>query len=295
MLALRLSGACPYKYFLNSLVFQEQGLTASGAPFFKAQGIDVYMYHDLDCSGDGQRPARWIINAVPPKASRLQDLDQDGSCKYHARLDSEDRTGPAVSAMWRVFCGHAWSNLPMQLSHVAEHASDVEVVTAPRPVGPAHTLLLKGNFCASKMFFEGMQFELAGATASGAPYYRAAELDQYVYYDPSCNGEAGATARWVIDVDAPDLIRNSDLDGDAACNYHARAESDDHLMPPTAAMWRVYCDGSWQDLWLTLESRPMRSTTSPPAESVLSGAEGYPNNAGMLFLLLGSLLLGSLR
>lgn len=141
------------------------------------------------------------------------------------------------------------------------------------------------------MFFNGMQFDLAGATASGAPYYRSLELDQYIYYDPSCNGHSDTAGRWVIDVGAPDLTRGMDLDRDGACNYHARSWSNDTFAPPRSYMWRVYCDGSWQDVWLDLEVLP----TTTPKPPQISGAEGYRHYSAIFVIEILLVFLGSIH
>jgi len=110
------SGACEHKDFLNDLVFVERGETANGAPWFESLSApgqqpwqpSQYVYYDLDCNGGGNGVARWIIDASAPNQSREEDVDNDSSCNYHARIDSTDSSFPPAAGEWHMFCGTEW-------------------------------------------------------------------------------------------------------------------------------------------------------------------------------------------
>lgn len=121
-----LSGACELKNFLNGLVYDQVGTTADGRPFFKAQTLSEYIYFDRDCDGLGgaDPKPRWLLDNSRPSTTALQDLDEDGECNYHARLDGSTQRPPA-SATWRMYCGAAeggWANVDLRLQEVQEAA-----------------------------------------------------------------------------------------------------------------------------------------------------------------------------
>lgn len=256
-----MDGVCAFKAFLNALTFKTQGVTASGAPYFKAIGADQYIYHDEDCDGNGDGTARWIIDSDPPNADLTKDLDQDGGCNYHARIDSDNILQPPMGGNWTVFCGEGWQIQDLSLEgHAAEHPVET---TSAEPL-QLRNFALSGKFCAGMESFQGLEFDLAGVTNSGAAFFKSREHGQYMYYDPSCSGTPDGKARWVIDDDKPMTDAVSDLDGDSACNYHARLDSGDTSSPPQAAFWRLHCNASWQDIWITLKSVPPPLATEVP-------------------------------
>lgn len=260
-MTVKLGGVCAFKSFLNGLTFKTQGVTASGAPYLKAVGADQYMYHDQDCDGIGNGTARWIIDSDLPSTDRTRDLDQDGACNYHARIDSSNISGPPVDGDWIVFCGNGWQTQNLMVDvHAGEHPVEANGTT------PAHLVnfALSGKFCAGKEFFQGLEFDVAGVTNSSAAFFKSREHGQYMYYDPSCSGAPDGKARWVIDDEKPMRDAVSDLDGDSACNYHARVDSGDTSSPPKAAMWRLHCDGAWEDIWITLDDISPELATEVP-------------------------------
>ena len=72
---LGLSGACPSRAALDG-TYTLQGVAANGAPYY-ANAAGRWLYHDLDCNGNGNVPARWILNDIAPDGSRSYDLDND--------------------------------------------------------------------------------------------------------------------------------------------------------------------------------------------------------------------------
>lgn len=279
---LVLSGACHFKDFLNGLIFVEQGTSANGAPWFRSRDGSQYLYYDLDCNGGDNGVPRWIMDADAPNPALQEDLDEDVSCNYHSRIDSLDQDAPPEAATWQMFCGHQWVHLTIRLDLVAD-SNDLTMSTTPNPIVGASGLVLTGKFCPDKSYLNYMEFLRMGTTASGAPYYKALGLEQYIYYDPSCAGEPRGKPRWIIDADAPDTTRKSDLDGDGACNYHARVSSTDITCPPASAMWRVYCDDQWKDTWVILSARTTSSTTA--LMILVNGAEGLRARLATALLL----------
>lgn len=109
---LRLSGACSAKNFLNNMVFQHQGFTASGAPWYMGStddGVDEYLYWDPDCGGlgDGQpHPwTWWIVTGTVPNHWAKRDLG--GCSNYHARVSDRKNSYPPNVDFWYMYCGDA--------------------------------------------------------------------------------------------------------------------------------------------------------------------------------------------
>lgn len=98
---------------VNDLKFDRQGTTATGAPFYKARGTELYIYYDPNCA-PGQ-PARWILDNDAPSTQRTADLDVDGECNYLARTESNNKNAPPDSASWSMNCGSGWQVLTIKL------------------------------------------------------------------------------------------------------------------------------------------------------------------------------------
>jgi hypothetical protein len=80
------------------------GHTASGAPYYNRQGSGYYIYWDPNCNG-ATSPPRWILDNSAPSITATSDLDNDGSCRYVARIHSLDKsTPPFGSNTWAVAC-----------------------------------------------------------------------------------------------------------------------------------------------------------------------------------------------
>jgi len=249
-----MSGVCDFKASLNGAVFEVVGFTASGAAYLRAEVANTtqYIYHDLDCNGGGGGKARWIIGNHAPNTSKLVDLDDDGKCNYHARLDVAlaDSKLPPVRATWGVFCGSTWE--PMVLNFVLQEER-----------GANSSLMLNGA-CEGSSFFNGLIFDLQGKTASGSPYYKAMVNNEekqsfYIYHDTACSGSAAPgeeapVPRWILDESEPDAHRVKDLDADHKCEYHARTFEGGLSALPVSASWRMFCGTEWKDVILSFSA-----------------------------------------
>lgn len=122
--ALLLRGACSYNNHLNGLVFELQGMTANGAPFYKADGLNEYIYHDVDCDGSAGAAPRWILDNTAPDLTALADLDRDEACQYRASFVVESVRVPSGSSpvTWRMYCGSAegWRGVEITLEPLGE-------------------------------------------------------------------------------------------------------------------------------------------------------------------------------
>jgi len=274
-----MGGACAYKDFLNGATFVSHGYSANGAMVFKALGAEQYMYYDMDCDGGGDGQPRWIIDFGQPNVSRTEDLDEDGACNYHARLDSDGWSlSPPAEAVWTIYCGRGWVQQTLRFTetplmpNVGEGGAGSSGAghsgNGGDEPGPAPELEVEGEFCRERHSLTGMRFRMAGRTQTGAPFYRAEAEPLYIYYDPDCSGNAtgsGPHGRWLIDMDPPSTERYSDLDEDGQCDYLARSESAESRWPPDETMWRVFCGEEWQDFWVTLiPLHPTTTTTAAP-------------------------------
>jgi len=122
--SLMLGGTCAYKRTLNGLIFDVVSTAADGSPIYKARGVDEYIYHDADCDGAGSvTTARWVLDNSKPSSTATNDLDGDGKCSYHARLDSAlvGKSRPPASAEWSMYCGEAsgWMSVGLTLQEVS--------------------------------------------------------------------------------------------------------------------------------------------------------------------------------
>jgi len=121
-MSLTLSGACAYNRAMNGLTYDLAGKTADGCPFYKAKGMEEYIYHDADCDGAGTNTlSLWVLDDSKPNTTATRDLDGDGKCTYHARLDSTGRKMLPTSATWRMYCGPAegWVSLDLTLKEAS--------------------------------------------------------------------------------------------------------------------------------------------------------------------------------
>lgn len=84
--------------------YHQEGVTASGSPYYGSSAGENFLYFDPDCNGAGE-PARWIISSEAPNTSAAYALA--GACTYKARIDSVDPVGPPERGVWVVFCGVA--------------------------------------------------------------------------------------------------------------------------------------------------------------------------------------------
>jgi len=104
--SLTLSGACAEKRAMNGLTYGLAGTGADGWPFYKAKGVDEYIYHDADCDGPGTNSVvLWLLDSNRPNTTAKYDLDGDGRCNYHASCNSTVFQRVPTSAKWHMFCG----------------------------------------------------------------------------------------------------------------------------------------------------------------------------------------------
>ena len=140
----------------------------------------------------------------------------------------------------------------------------------PQPPAPppAWDIIVSGGCNSALGSGTALTYVMQGATASGAPYYKADGASYWLYWDPDCGGSStGGTARWIMDNGAPSTTAASDLDGDGGCTYAARIDSDESSSPPQGlATWRAVnggCGSDWTDTDVTIN--PLApAPTSPP-------------------------------
>lgn len=241
---LKMSGFCEEKDPLNDVLLQQLAITTpDGAQVYmgEADGREVYVYRDEHCDGNANTSARWVLGDKA-NFSVPFDHDQDGVCQYHARTllaeGREDDRGPPMNASWRVFCGDTWKDLDVKLEE-------------PQPA-PSSFWLEGGCLSNSTVHF------VRQTERRGAPVF-VAELGEqkvFMYHDNDCDGPGPATrGRWVLDLNETNALKGIGEDGDNQCEYLARFFSEDLRGPPTFGSWRMYCDKSWRDVVLRLESK----------------------------------------
>lgn len=125
----------------------------------------------------------------------------------------------------------------------------------PPPLPSSSPFVITGGCSFQSDALENVEYVAAGATASGAPYYRDTSFSYYIFWDPSCDG-VSAPARWIVTTVAPSTTASSDLDGDGSCTYQADVDSDDSSSPPLGTVnWWVVCEDSWTQVDLTLSTQ----------------------------------------
>mmetsp|Transcript_38495 Transcript_38495/g.110515 ORF Transcript_38495/g.110515 Transcript_38495/m.110515 type:complete len:339 (+) Transcript_38495:44-1060(+) len=286
-----ITGACDYHDRIDGSNFVKQGQTASGAPYYKAMHSETYIYYDPDCMASQDGTPRWIIGVVKPSTTSAHDLDGDGFCDYIGRIDSTDTSRPPTSAEWTMHCHGTYRQQYIFLlegtttaqatastpAPSARTTTQEAATTAPPSATSPKALLLSGAW-AWKGFMNGQTLELAGYTADGSPFYKGQTTEEYLYYDPDCDGAGTNTeARWVLDDRLPSTTAAADLDADGTCKYHARAEGQGAgLPPPAAATWRMYCGSAgWTDVQLSLKEVSAQAAgahVNPKPDMVLSSA-----------------------
>eukprot|EP00440_Ansanella_granifera_P031307 gb/GFBE01033993.1/.p1 GENE.gb/GFBE01033993.1/~~gb/GFBE01033993.1/.p1 ORF type:complete len:326 (+),score=46.58 gb/GFBE01033993.1/:1-978(+) len=265
---LLVSGACAAQSLSLDSAYVLQGTTASGAPLYRSD-TGYYLFFDPSCDGRTSEP-RWMFSLNKPSTSLTKDLDGDGDCAYNARHFSSNATGPPIGiSTWRMPCNGVWQNVQLRFQERSlmglESGSTVEGTSAPEK------LIAKGA-CWSQAQVNTV-YVLQGATASGAPYYKA-EGGVYLFFDPNCDGRS-SPSRWMLSMNAPSVSRTQDLDGDGECSNNGRLVSRDARQPPLGtAVWRMPCSGSWQDISLTFTEadRPQQAAIGTcSADSMSTG------------------------
>jgi hypothetical protein len=101
---LTTSGFCSEKEHCNG-DWNLQGTTANGSPYYKRQGVNIYMYYDECCDGSGTcAVGRWICDASVPDVAKVRDLDNDAKCTYNGRLSTNIKSEVPSGGSWKVHC-----------------------------------------------------------------------------------------------------------------------------------------------------------------------------------------------
>jgi len=240
--------------------FAKQGVTMSGAPYFKAQGREAYLYWDPDCEGGTANPvARWVFDDQKPSLNKQDDLDGDHACNVIARIDSLNKIAPPSTGTWTMYC----DSIEEQHFLTLREAYPQPTAYAPSTLVRGGQRLIWNGACQTKSFVNGLIFEEVGATADGRPFFKAQAQEIYIYFDADCDGVGTTLAsRWVLDNGRPSTVAPRDLDQDGKCDYHARLDSVSQR-PPAAANWRMYCgyDG-FVDVPVTLSEQKAKAVNS---------------------------------
>ncbi|CAK8987217.1 unnamed protein product [Durusdinium trenchii] len=118
---LILSGACNDETASHNGRWTFQGSTVSGRAYYKHEDYEYYMYYDPHCDGSISTEGRWILGSTAPTTTASSDLDEDGTCFYHARYNVEDLT-PPERGLWRSYCwevGQGWIDAAITITEVA--------------------------------------------------------------------------------------------------------------------------------------------------------------------------------
>ena len=185
-------------------------------------------------------------NANLPRCDQVglgEYCEADGECATDANADNCQRWD-----VYQIVECYGWP----------PHVPPPEPPLAPPPPPPQSAPVTLDGFCSARAGLNGL-WEYVGATRSGAPFFaRTVSFGglgftlYYLYWDLACDGVA-VTPMWIIDTDAPSQLAASDLDGDVECSYLARIVSADHAHPPRGQqLWRVVCDGVWDDWTIRL-------------------------------------------
>ena len=104
-----------------ALTYAMQGTTASGAPYYKADGVDYWLYWDPDCGG-GSGITGWLLDNDEPSTTAASDLDGDGGCTLYAYRISDDSSSPPQGlATWRAAgggCGGGWTDTDVTINQL---------------------------------------------------------------------------------------------------------------------------------------------------------------------------------
>ena len=249
-------------------IYTLQGTVGNGAPYY-TNAAGYWLYHDLDCGGNGWQPAAWILDNGMLDASRSSNLNVNGLCMYKGERMSSDMQPPMGTQMWRLTCGSSitFADLTLTAASGAPPAAPLPPTVPPPPV--YHQLVVSG-LCFELAGLDGNTYTLQGRTGIGAPYYANA-AGRSLYYDLDCGG-SGYPARWILSNAAPDASRSFDLDNDGQCAYVGDLLTADAQLPLGTHRWDMNCDGSWTSVDLTLA---IASPSPPPAPPVAPSPPFY--------------------
>ena len=100
-------------------------------------------------------------------------------------------------------------------------------LSLPPPSPPSLTVSGGCNIALGKL--AALNYIVQGRTASGAPYYKAAGWEYWLYWDPDCSGGSrGEAARWIVNYVAPNTTAVRNLDGSSLCIHKGGIDSVDY-------------------------------------------------------------------
>ena len=224
-----------------ALNYAMQGTTASGAPYYKADGASYWLYWDPSCDGVGG--ATW--EAAP-----------NTNC-YPAALC--DGVG-GVGAQCHSCCGRDTS-----YNEATVESCKARCAAANGCDGITYSPTNNNCYLRHQIDFS--------ACSTGSSYDSHKLLASGV-----TNGGSGSTyTGWLLDYDAPSTTATSDLDGDGACNYAAHINSGDSSSPPQGlATWRAYCNSSWTDTDVTISPQRAGDTALEVTSDVTLDTNALP-------------------
>jgi len=120
--------------------------------------------------------------------------------------------------------------------------------------------------CDAEEFLDGLYYERVGKTKSGASFYRAFSVEEFLYYDPSCDGVN--RGRWIVGPVKPDVMLTQNLTGLGCFGHHAHLEGDlNGDRPPEEAQWYENCGrfgnaSDWRLKWVSLHMVTRESVCS---------------------------------
>eukprot|EP00966_Prymnesium_polylepis_P295770 6830978-Prymnesium_polylepis.3 len=270
--AIVVSGQCPHLALYGG-TYTLQGIAGNDAPYYR-NAASYWLYHDLDCSGNGS-PARWILDEDTPDGSRSSDLDNDGQCAFAGVLTTADAQPPLGTRTWYLNCdGSSFTSVDVTLATVSPSPPAAPPLSPLPPLQPppwVYQAVVVSGMCPSLVAFDG-PYTLQGMAGNGAPFYRHAAGYGRLYCDLDCDGN-GAPARWILDDSAPDGSRSFDLDNDGWCTYRGDLTTADAQPPLGTRSWFLDCDGSWGFVDVTLA---IASPSPPPASSMPPLAPASP-------------------
>ncbi|CAJ1422765.1 unnamed protein product [Effrenium voratum] len=119
VIGLYVTGDCNNDTSDHNGYWHSLGQTASGHYFFKHTEQEYYIYFDPYCDGNPGTAARWIMDSDSPSTSAAGDLDNDGTCYYHGRYNTEGTNPVPPSAIWRSWCvDTAWTDSDVTITQV---------------------------------------------------------------------------------------------------------------------------------------------------------------------------------
>ena len=137
VIGLYVTGDCNNDTSDHNGYWHSLGQTASGHYFFKHTEQEYYIYFDPYCDGNPGTAARWIMDSDSPSTSAAGDLDNDGTCYYHGRYNTEGTNPVPPSAIWRSWCvDTAWTDSDVTITQVSCLLQKLGLSCFSRPADP---------------------------------------------------------------------------------------------------------------------------------------------------------------